>query len=174
VLALELGGEPLRLMLRYDRARLGDGELWRLLTGHLIHLDVSHAALNLAGLALMWALFFGDYSPRKWLAILAGAAVAIDAGFWFLEPRLAWYVGLSGVLHGVMSGGTWAHVRRRDWDAWILAAFLVAKLLWEQTHGALPLSGPAGSLRVVVDAHLYGAIGGLVVALGLRPNPRPL
>jgi rhomboid family GlyGly-CTERM serine protease len=161
-------------VLRYDRAALANAELWRLVTCHLIHLDWSHAALNLAGLVLMWALFFGDYSPWKWLGILAGAAAAIDAGFWFLEPQLVWYVGLSGVLHGVMSAGTWAHLRRRDSNAWILVAFILAKLAWEQTHGALPLSGPVGSLRVVVDAHLYGAIGGLAVALSLRPNPRPL
>jgi rhomboid family GlyGly-CTERM serine protease len=161
-------------MLRYDRAGLAHGELWRLVTGHVIHLESSHALLNLAGLTLMWALFFGDYSPLRWLAIVAGAAAAIDAGFWFLEPQLAWYVGLSGVLHGVMSGGTWAHLRRRDWDRWILVVFIVAKLIWEQTHGALPLSGPVGSRHVVVDAHLYGAIGGLAVALWLRPNPRPL
>lgn len=161
-------------MLRYDRVGLEHLELWRLLTGHLVHLGWMHAVLNLAGLGLMWALFFGDYSPRQWLAALAAAALAIDAGFWFLEPRLAWYVGLSGVLHGVMSAGTWAHLRRRDWDGWILAAFIVGKLVWEQTHGALPLSGAEGRLRVVVDAHLYGAIGGLLVALWLRPRARPL
>lgn len=174
ILALQLGGEPLRLLLRYDREALAGAELWRLLTGHFVHLGWSHAILNLAGLALMWALFFGDFRPRQWLAILVASVVAIDAGFWFLEPRLAWYVGLSGVLHGVMAAGTWAHLRRRDWDAWILVAFLLAKLAWEQTHGALPLSGAQGQLRVVVDAHLFGAIGGVLAALCLRPNPRPL
>jgi len=174
ILALELGGEPLELLLRYDRDALAGAELWRLLTGHVVHLGWSHALLDLAGLILMWALFFGDYRPGYWLLIGAASIAAIDAGFWFLEPQLAWYVGLSGMLHGVMSAGTWAHLRRRDWDAWILAAFLLAKLVWEQTHGALPLSGAGSQLRVVVDAHLFGAMGGLLAALWLRPNPRPL
>jgi rhomboid family GlyGly-CTERM serine protease len=174
IFLLELGGEPLRHALRYERGGLAHAELWRLMTGHVVHLGWTHAALNLAGLGLMWALFFGDYAPRQWSLVLAGAALAIDGGFWFIEPQLAWYVGLSGVLHGVMSAGTLAHLRRRDWDAWILVAFIVGKLVWEQTHGALPLSGTEGELRVVVDAHFYGAIGGLLVALWLRPLPRPL
>lgn len=174
ILALEFGGEPLKAALRYDRAGLEHGDLWRLATGHIIHLGWSHAVLNLLGLGLMWALFCGDYSPRQWWVVLAASAFTIDTGFWFFEPQLAWYVGISGVLHGVMTAGTWAHLKRRDWDAWILAAFIVCKLAWEQTHGALPLSGTEGSLHVVVDAHLYGAIGGLACALWLKVRSRPL
>ena len=41
----------------------------------------------------------------------------------------------------------------------MLAAFLAASSLYEQSHGALPFAGPA--VPVVVDAHLYGALGGL-------------
>ena len=174
ILAIECGGEPLRLTLRYERAGLEHGQLWRLVTGHLVHLGWAHVALNLAGLGLMWALFCADYAPRQWLLVVAGAALAIDGGFWFLDPRLAWYVGLSGVLHGVMSAGTLAHLKRRDWDAWILIAFIAGKLAWEQTQGALPLGGGEGRMHVVIDAHLYGAVGGLLVALWLRPRTQPL
>ena len=55
-----------------------------------------------------------------------------------------------------MAAGTLAHLRRRDLDGWILAAVLVGKLLYEHAVGPLPFSGSAG---VVVDAHLYGALG---------------
>lgn len=173
-MALALAGEPLELLLRYDRSGLQHYEFWRLLTAHVVHLDLAHAALNLAGLGLVWALFFGDYAPKQWSLVLVTAIVSIDAGFWFLEPRLAWYVGLSGVLHGFMSAGTWAHLRRGDWDRWILVAFLAGKLAWEQTQGAVPLGALHGPMTVVVDAHLYGALGGLLAAFWLRPKPRPL
>jgi rhomboid family GlyGly-CTERM serine protease len=174
IVALELGGDAWRLALRYERVAIEHAELWRLVTGHFVHFGWRHAALNLVGLGLMWALFCDDYQWRQWLIILGAAILAIDAGFWFLEPRLAWYVGLSGVLHGIMGAGTWAHLRRRDWDAWILAAFVVGKLVWEQTHGALPLSGTEERMHVIVAAHLYGALGGWLAALWLRPRPRPL
>jgi rhomboid family GlyGly-CTERM serine protease len=171
ILALAATGEPGRLLLRYDRAALAAGEIWRLLTAHLVHLDLHHALLNCAGLALMWALFARAYPPRHWVVVLVAAVAAIDAGLWFGDSTLRWYVGSSGVLHGVMAAGTLAHLRRGERDGWILAAFLLGKLAWEQWVGPLPLSGRD---PVVVDAHLYGVLGGLAAAAFLRRPPEPL
>ncbi|MGE0581689.1 MAG: rhombosortase [Steroidobacteraceae bacterium] len=173
VVALMLSGvdgDTMRARFGYERADLAAGELWRLLTAHGVHLDLRHAALNALGLLLMWALFARDFRPRRWLAIVVASIVAIDAGLWFLAPRIEWYVGASGWLHGVMAAGTLAHVRRRDPAGWILAAFLAAKLAIEQ-QGALPL---AGDMPVVVQAHLYGALGGLAAALCLPSRREPL
>ncbi len=165
----ELAGEAGKLAWRYDRAGLAAGQLWRLITAHIVHLNLEHAALNSLGLVLMWALFARDYSPRQWLFIVLGSIAAIDAGLWMRDSTIAWYVGSSGAMHGVMSAGTLAHVRRRDLDGWILAIFLIVKLGYEQTAGALPFAdtGPG----VVVNAHLYGAIGGLAVAAFLKSRP---
>ena len=52
----ELGGDAGRALLRYDRAALAAGQWWRLLTAHVVHLGLEHAALNSLGLVLMWAL----------------------------------------------------------------------------------------------------------------------
>jgi len=163
-----LTGDAGREALRYDRVGLANGQLWRLLTGHFVHLSLEHAALNSLGLVLMWALFARDYTPRQWLSILLGAILAIDAGLWMRDSTIAWYVGSSGVLHGVMAAGTLAHLRRRDLDGWVLAAFVILKLGYEQWSGQLPFA--EGSV-VVVDAHLYGAIGGAAVAAWFRPRP---
>jgi len=168
----ELGGDPGRALLRYDRAGLADGQLWRLLTAHVVHLDLEHAALNSLGLVLMWALFARDYTPVQWALILLGSMAAIDAGLWLRDSTVAWYVGSSGALHGVMTAGTLAHLRRRDLDGWILAAFIVGKLSFEQLSGALPFADTGAG--VVVDAHLYGALGGLAVALAVHSRPEPL
>jgi rhomboid family GlyGly-CTERM serine protease len=168
----ELAGDAGRLALRYDREALAAGQWWRLLTAHVIHLDLEHAALNSLGLVLMWALFARDYRPRQWLAIVLGAMIAIDAGLWLRDLTVEWYVGSSGALHGIMAAGTLAHIRRRDVDGWILAAFILIKLAYEQSAGALPFTD--SSAVVVVDAHLYGTVGGLLVAAGLRPRAEPL
>jgi rhomboid family GlyGly-CTERM serine protease len=166
----ELGGDSVRQALSYQRDALARGQWWRLLSAHFVHLDVTHAALNGMGLVLMWALFARDYPPLRWLAIYLGAALTVSAGLWFWSPQIAWYVGASGALHGVMTAGTLAHLRRGDLDGWILAIFIVAKLSYEQFAGALPF---AGSPNTVVDAHLYGAIGGVAFAWLLRPRRQP-
>jgi rhomboid family GlyGly-CTERM serine protease len=168
---ITLTGEPGRVLLRYDRMALAGGELWRLLTAHLVHLDLHHALLNCLGLFLMWALFARDYTPRQWLLIVLGSMAVIDAGLAVWDSTLRWYVGSSGALHGAMAAGTLAHLRRGERDGWLLAAFLVGKIVWEQGVGALPLSG---SDPVVVDAHLFGAAGGLAAAAFLKGPPEPV
>lgn len=161
---IELGGETVRQALSFDRAAIGGGEWWRLLSAHFVHLDAEHTTLNVLGVVLMWALFARDYSPLRWLAIYLFAAASVSAGLWFFSPEVGWYVGSSGALHGVMTAGTLAHLVRRDLDGWILATFIVGKLSYEQIAGQMPF---AGSATTIVDAHLYGAIGGLVCALFL-------
>ena len=166
-----LAGEAGRRLLRYDRVGLAAGEWWRLLTAHVVHLDTRHALLNCLGLALMWALFARDYTPRQWVPIVLGAMAAIDAGLWLCDSTLLWYVGSSGALHGVMAAGAVAHIRRGQRDGWVLAGLLAVKLAYEHWLGALPFSG---SDAVVVSAHLYGVVGGATVAAFLKPHRAPL
>lgn len=159
---LSLFGEHVRIALRYERGAVFNGEYWRLVTGHFVHGTHQHLLLNGVGLGLIAALFSRDYSLAGWLWVIAASLIAIDVGFVLWEPQLQWYVGLSGVLHGALAAGAlawWRHEPRLL--ALALTAVLVGKLAWEQWQGALPLSS---GLPVVVDAHLYGAIGGAAAA----------
>jgi len=114
---------------------------------------------------------------RQWLIVGGASVAAMDAGFWFLNPWLDWYVGLSGLLHGLLAGGLVAALGKRDREAAVIAAFVVAKLAWEQVAGPLPGSESTAGGTVIVDAHLYGAVGGilgaLVAGVTVRP-PRPI
>jgi rhomboid family GlyGly-CTERM serine protease len=157
-----LGDESVRNALRYERTAVLDGEYWRLLTAHFVHGTAMHMLLNLAGLALVAALFARDYSLGEWLLILLVSIATIDAGFVFYEPQLRWYVGFSGALHGALAAGAVAWVRHESrYLALGLILLVVCKLAWEQWRGALPFSG---DMEVIVDAHLYGAIGGALAA----------
>jgi len=171
LLLLTVPGESGQALLRYERSGLASGQWWRLLSAHLVHLDLRHALLNVVGLALVWALFARDYSPKAWLAIVLGAIAAIDAGLWLGDSTVQWYVGSSGALHGALAAGVIARVRKGERDGWLLAGLLAAKLLYEQAVGALPFSG---SDPVIVDAHLYGVAGGAAVAAFLSPKRVPV
>jgi rhomboid family GlyGly-CTERM serine protease len=158
---------------RYDRAAIHDGEIWRLVTGHLVHGDSHHLAWNVLGVLLVWFLFARDYTPRQWLAVLVVSTAATSAGFLLFEPSLDWYVGFSGVLHGCMAAGLVAWLRStRDPLTWLVAGLFAAKLAWEHFHGALPFTADSLSLPVVHEAHSYGAIGGLLAAACLSRGPR--
>ncbi|MGO8855420.1 MAG: rhombosortase [Steroidobacteraceae bacterium] len=161
VLCAVLGlGDNVSELLRYDRSAIAAGGWWRLLTAHIVHLDGHHLALNALGLVLMWSLFATDYDAIEWSIIVLAGALAISSGLWWLSPRVAWYVGASGVLHSVVAAGTAKHLAGRVWDRWILLVLLSAKLTYEQLGGREPP-------LVVVDAHLYGAVCGFVVGAAL-------
>lgn len=162
-LALATSGDAGRWALRFDRAAIRTGEVWRLLTGHFVHLDFRHTAVNIAGVALIAALFSRLYGVQRWVFISVTSIAAVDAGLWFANPEIEWYVGASGWLHGLMAAGAIGQWRDRRIEALILGAFLFLKLAWEQWSGALPFSGVQDD--VVVDAHLYGALGGALAAL---------
>jgi rhomboid family GlyGly-CTERM serine protease len=153
-------GDNVTDLLRYDRGAIAAGGWWRLLTAHVVHLDLHHLLLNSLGLVLVWSLFAADYDAVEWCIIVLSGALAISSGLWWLSPRVAWYVGASGVLHTMVAAGTAKHLARKDWDRWLLLVPLIAKLAYEQ------LGGPEPPL-VVVDAHLYGALCGFAVGATL-------
>jgi rhomboid family GlyGly-CTERM serine protease len=164
-LALLISGDAGREWLRFDRTGIAAGEAWRLLTGHLVHLGVTHALLNLVGLALVWFLVGRTFSSRQWLWVIAGSVAAIDVGLWFGNPSLEWYVGLYGLLHGMLSAGIVAGLVARSREAAVLAVVVAGKLAWEQFAGPLPGSEATSGGAVIVDAHLYGVVGATLVAV---------
>jgi len=159
-LLAQSGGQPARVLLRYGRSAIADGEWWRLLTGHFVHLGWPHFLMNAIALVLIWALVGRYLRWLQWLAVLLIVVVGIDAGFWWREPGLYWYVGLSGVLHGLLCAGIVAAVPRVPAEMLVLAVLVAAKLVYEQLAGALPGSAATAGGPVVVNAHLYGAIAG--------------
>lgn len=160
-LTLAAGGGAARDWGRYDRSALAAGELWRLVTAHFVHLGVGHLWLNLVALALLALLVEDALASGEWLAATAAAVFAIDLGLYAFDQEVAWYVGLSGVLHGYAAAGALLLAARGERIGFALLTGLIAKIAWEQHAGAISFSAAATGGPVVVAAHLYGAIGGL-------------
>ena len=165
-LLLASGGEPLRLLLRYDRSAILHGKVWRLLSGNFVHLGAGHLLEDMAGLVLLW-LLFAEVLPgwRTPLAILAGS-VAVGLGLLLGDPGVEWYVGISGALDTFWAAGALGLIRRRDRFGWVLMGFLLVKLAYEQLWGPLPFSTASSGGTVIVDAHLYGALAGALLGFG--------
>lgn len=158
-------GSPARALLKYDRLAIADGEWWRLVSGHFAHLGASHFALNIAGLCLIWLLLGNRISARAWILSLCVIIAGIDLGFWMLNPNLLWYVGLSGVLHGLLVTGALAGIPSSATESAVVLGLVFAKIIYEQIAGPMPGSESASGGPVVVDAHLYGAIAGLLIGI---------
>jgi rhomboid family GlyGly-CTERM serine protease len=166
--ALSFGAMRWLGLLRYERSGLEQGQYWRLLSAHFVHLNAHHLLLNVVGLLLLWVMFARDLRPREWLAVALASIGAIDAGLWFISTQVLWYVGASGVLHGLWAAGAVSSWREGRAYGVLLSCALAAKLCYEHFAGPNPLDA---GLPVITIAHVYGALGGALAAVVFARAP---
>ncbi len=164
-LCIGIAGDALIIPMRYDREAILSGELWRLLTGNLAHLGWSHLLMNLASLILIWMLFGKALSTLTWAVIALISSLFVTIGILLFSPMTGWYVGLSGMLHGLFIAGIFANLAQGYKLEYLLLIAIIAKLFWEQWYGPLPGSESFAGGRVIVNSHLYGAVAGLIAGI---------
>jgi rhomboid family GlyGly-CTERM serine protease len=164
-LATALAGEEGREWLRWDRDALVGGQLWRVVTGHFVHLSWPHFLLNLGAFFLVWMIVGDRLATRIWILLITVCVAGMGLGFWFMEHELQWYVGMSGLLHGLLMAGLIVGIRSSPTESLLIGSFVVAKLVFEQLSGPLPGSESVSGGAVIVDAHLYGALSGTIFAV---------
>ena len=155
-------GEHSLSQLQYQRQAIMDGQVYRLITAHLVHTNNYHVLLNLTGLIFIGVLAQFQLGQRDWWLTLLVSALIVSVGLILFNPELQWYRGLSGVLHGV---AIVLILKARQLAGFIRAIVLIAlttKIVLEQLHIGLWQSEQLIGSTVIVDAHLYGVIGGLV------------
>ena len=156
------------LALRYDLAAIQHGQIWRLLTGHLVHSNAYHALLNLAGLWLIAALFERNARAGVWIALTVLMACVSSLGFWWFKPEMTSYVGFSGVLHGLFFMAAISEWPRDRLVAGALALFLAGKLVLTQIQGPSASTEAMIGVSIAEIAHLLGAAQGIVLGWLLR------
>ena len=157
--------------LEYRRPLLAS-EPWRLITGHFVHLSLTHAMLNGVALLLLGRLFADRLRVREFWMVLGGAPLMISLAFWVALPELTWYRGLSGALHALYFAGCLAWLASSGGRSRLLPiAALVGgamKVVLEQPWDAsFPFREWLGA-AVVPQAHLVGAVVGLAAGYWIQ------
>ncbi|MFW5452138.1 rhombosortase [Thioalkalivibrio sulfidiphilus] len=135
---------------------------WRLITGQFMHLGWTHLAMNLAGLTVIWLILARFLTAWQWWLTVLVCGAGVNLGLLAFSPSIHWYVGLSGILHGLLAAGALAGLKRQPTLALLLLG-LIAKLAWEQFTGQDPGTAQLIGGAVIVDAHVYGAAAGVIV-----------
>lgn len=167
-----LQGLGLDEILRYDRGRVSQGDYWLWLTANFVHLGWAHYWMNMGALGLLWLMFVMRLSTAEWIFLFIATSLFCSLCLEHWNTELYYYVGLSGTLHGVISAGVWREWKYDKVFCLSVGTLVGLKLAYEQIVGPLPGSEESAGGNVIVDAHLYGAIGGIfsVVLLGLFKN----
>ena len=152
--------------LVYDRARVLDGDVWRVVTGSLVHVSRAHLLANLAAVLLLGAVV--ERRGRARAALLyAGAAAAVGVALLALAPTMARYAGLSGVVHALLAAAALDAARGRG--ARRLAGIgvlllLVARIAVDVAHPRTMPTADGGAAEVAAVAHLAGVAAALLLA----------
>jgi len=148
--------------LQYAKPEIEAGQWWRFVTGNFIHLNWKHFAMNAVALIVIYQLFPNLLKARALFLVFILSCLSVTLGLWLFNPSVYWYVGLSGALHGVLvtllivDNMTRKHILNNA-----LLIIVIGKLVWEAYMGPLPGSEFVAGGPIVVDAHLYGAFGGI-------------
>ena len=161
----------LQTLLIYDRAAIAHGELWRLVTGNLVHLSTTHLAYNVAAF-LIAGTIIEIRGYRLFTTLCISAAMLIGIILFVVEPAMYFYAGLSGIvtatvtylcLHGLSEKGAWR---------WLCAAMLVgltAKIGVELILGkSFLLAVSTEEFMPVPLSHLIGAVTAILLFSSMR------
>lgn len=141
-------------------------ESWRLVSAHLVHLNLYHALLNIAGLWLCYVLTPELFNRALTLKMLY-LAVGISICLWFFSPNLLPYAGFSGVLYGMFVLGLIPRVWHKDWRTAAILIILSFWMLLPFMFGNIEAEEKLIGGRIATMAHVYG-YGLAIVLLALN------
>lgn len=144
--------------LRYDADLVSELQLWRFLSGHWVHANWIHFALNMAGFVLCVMLTGISWSLWQWLARIMILSSTISVCFYIWNSDIGWYVGFSGVLFGLYVLAARATLSKQAMMSSILLVFIALKIVLEQWSSVKITSNELIGVPVLVDAHLYGVL----------------
>lgn len=164
--AVAVFGVPqLEALLVYNRERIAQGELWRLVTGNLVHLSAAHLARDLIPLLVVGALIENG-RDRYFPLLCLASGVLIGAVLYLTEPQLLVYGGMSGVVTAAVVFLCLNGLGERGDYRWLCLAVLIClatKTGVEMGGGASSLAITSKEFVVVPASHAAGAATAILV-----------
>jgi len=138
-----------------------DGDLWRVVTGNLLHGFLLHFALNVFGLYILGRMIERVLGTERTLCVMGAAALSAMGLSGWQAPEVV--VGISGVVLGLAGALVWIEWR---WRSEVPAWWRFPRRLRYLLIVAVALDLSLGLVIPVVAgaAHLGGFVGGAAAA----------
>lgn len=167
LLALPFSLTPELFRLGYfNQTLIGEGQLWRLISGHLSHTSPSHLGWDLLAFALA-AGYLERHSKQLLFLSLLGGLITVNGLLLSPWSGVASYAGLSGILFAPLFISLLIFARKQpSLNGWLPMLICMGKVIWEQFSGQALLS--QSPWPPYPAAHLAGILAGIsVVAFSL-------
>lgn len=154
-------------ILSLARSQVAQGEAWRIISCHFVHFGWAHSLMNIAAFLIFATALATAFSTTRFIALILFCCLMVGMGVYYFNPEYETYAGLSGVIHGFFVAGFMANKRHSMWVNALLIGGLFGKIWMEQQphYQATDLQSLL-PVAVAYDAHLYGALAGLIFGLG--------
>ncbi|MCD4781743.1 MAG: rhombosortase [Candidatus Omnitrophica bacterium] len=168
---------PLNALFIYNRSAIAQNEVWRLLTGHLVHYNFDHLFWNVLAFGIIGTTVELKSLKRFYRALLI-SFTGVGLWLWLGAYTLPEYSGLSGALNGLFVGAIWMEWKDTKQNYLILILLgAIAKIIFELlTHQTIFMQ-PSEQCSSVPISHLAGLMSGFVFILfeiglmKLKSNP---
>lgn len=163
MLVLAIFHQQVNPWLAYIRPDVLNGQVWRLVTCHFVHLNLNHFLLDGSGFLLVWWIF-RDVLTRQLFWLWAGISAPLCGLMLLLDSSLYSYVGISGILHGWLIIALLAGWKQNKLLHTLALVVVATKLVYEQSpfYNDEYLNGLIHG-QVYATAHLDGS----VIAIGI-------
>jgi rhomboid family GlyGly-CTERM serine protease len=161
----EVEGRALLAALQFDGVAIRDGQLWRLLTGNLVHWDRQHFLLDVVAL-LVLGLMYERRFPCSYPLLLLAAALAVGIVGLVYWPPQTLCRGLSGITAAQFAAALGAEAlgTQQNPSRWLWLGPAIALFLGWLVYGCvtgkslLPFGlNRSENQQVAVLAHFAGA-----------------
>lgn len=152
--------------LLFDRTAIGNGEVWRAWTGHLVHFGWPHFVVDTGLLVILGWLVEREHPWFTRLGLII-MPLFISFSVYHFEPDIQIYGGLSAVNLGILLYAAFSGWRK-NWTDWFWPAVVLAyvgELTFEHFsggHGGGTIKFDDPTVRVATGAHLASAAYALV------------
>jgi membrane associated rhomboid family serine protease len=165
VVAFVEAGTPATELAQYGIRPRSEEGLVGIVAAPFLHADFAHLIAN-TGAFIVLGMLVAAVSRRYW-PVTAGVALISGAAVWLIGSPNTVHIGASGLVYGYAAFlVAWGLVTRRA--SAILVAILVVLLYGGLVFGVLPTQQ-----GISWQGHLFGAIGGVVMAVVLSPRRQP-
>jgi GlpG protein len=107
--------------------KIQQGEIWRLATPVLLHLNMFHLFFNMIWLIVLGKMIEDRVAPLKYILLILIVAIASNTAQYLMTgPN---FIGFSGVICGML-GFIWARQQRSPWEGYHLTAGVVSFMLF--------------------------------------------
>ncbi|MBL6734252.1 MAG: rhombosortase [Shewanellaceae bacterium] len=151
---------------QYNRYIVGQGvQLYRLITAHFMHTGEFHLVLNIIMLWFIGLLHSRHYKLWQWCLMIPMLMIGVSAGIHYLDPNTVYYIGLSGILHGLVVIGAIADLHCQQRSGYVLLLLVVIKVAMDEFGPNFPGLQMLIQADIPANANLFGALTGLILGL---------